>query len=123
MKVAVVGVCASGKSTLARGLRRAGYDAVDVAQEHSDVPYMWQAITKPAVLIYLDASDETVAQRSPQRGTVRFLPAQRARLAHARAHATAIISVDRRNADHVLEIALRLLADLRHAHLEGPPES
>ena len=55
MKVAVVGVCASGKTTLVSALRQFGIDAVDVAQEHSLVPHMWQVITRPDVLIYLDA--------------------------------------------------------------------
>ena len=37
MKIAIVGVCASGKTTLVAGLREAGYDAYNVAQEHSCV--------------------------------------------------------------------------------------
>ncbi len=109
MKVAVVGVCASGKSTLARALRAAGYEAVDVAQEHSDVPYMWQAITRPDALIFLDASDDTVRARSPHIGTDRFLEEQRTRLAHARAHADAVINVDELTADQVRAAALARL--------------
>ena len=35
MRIAIVGICASGKTTLVRGLREAGYDAYNVAQEHS----------------------------------------------------------------------------------------
>ncbi|MBI5876037.1 MAG: hypothetical protein HZB53_00180 [Chloroflexi bacterium] len=111
MKVAIVGVCASGKSTLARALKRLGYEAVDVAQEHSDVPYMWRAITRPDLLIYLEASDDTVARRSPYHGTVQFIADQRARLAHARAHADAVIVVDECTAEGVLAVALRALAD------------
>ena len=32
MRIAIVGICASGKTTLVRGLREAGYDAYNVAQ-------------------------------------------------------------------------------------------
>lgn len=116
MKVAVAGVCASGKSTLARGLRAAGYDAVDIAQEHSDVPYMWQAITQPDALIFLDAGDDTVRARSPHIGTDRFLGAQRGRLAHARAHADLIVNVDQLSAPQVLA---RVLAKLERLHDTG----
>ena len=45
--IAIVGVCASGKSTLAKALRERGYNARQVLQEHSYVPYMWQRITRP----------------------------------------------------------------------------
>jgi adenylate kinase family enzyme len=94
MKVAIVGVCASGKSTLAKALRQFGIDAVDVAQEHSLVPYMWEKITRPDVLIYLDASQETVRARWPYKGSVDFVAEQVRRLAHARAHADFILNVD-----------------------------
>ena len=42
VKVAIVGVCASGKTTLVRGLREAGIDAYNVAQEHSCIHRFWQ---------------------------------------------------------------------------------
>ena len=41
MKIAVVGVCASGKTTLVQGLREEGYDAYNVAQEHSGIHDFW----------------------------------------------------------------------------------
>jgi hypothetical protein len=40
--VVVVGPCASGKTTLATGLQRLGYDAIVCGQEHSDIPTLWR---------------------------------------------------------------------------------
>lgn len=109
MKVAVVGVCASGKTTLVRALRQFGIEAVDVAQEHSLVPYMWQTITRPDILIFLDASKEGVRARWPYKGDVDFVDEQVRRLAHARAHADLIIAVDDLNPQEVLARVLRFL--------------
>ena len=41
LRIAVVGPCASGKSTFAKALKAAGYEARHPAQEHSYVPNMW----------------------------------------------------------------------------------
>ena len=57
--IAVVGVCAAGKSTLVQALRAEGFNARQVLQEHSYVPNMWQRITNPDLLIYLDCTIET----------------------------------------------------------------
>ena len=59
MRVVLVGICGSGKTTLAQGLRRLGYEVKECGQEHSEVPYMWQVISRPDVLIYLDASERS----------------------------------------------------------------
>ena len=112
MKVAVVGVCASGKSTLVKALRQFGIEAVDVAQEHSLVPTMWQVITRPDVLIYLDATQDTVRARWLFKGDVDFVDEQVRRLAHARAHADLILSVDDLNPQQVLARVLRALEEL-----------
>lgn len=86
-RIAVVGVCASGKSTLIAGLREAGYEARHVAQEHSYVPAMWQRISKPDLLIYLDADYEVVMARRPHTSLLEAdLAEQKKRLAHARDH-------------------------------------
>jgi len=87
LRIAVVGACASGKSTLVDTLRAAGYEARHVAQEHSYVPSMWQRITRPDVLIYLDVDYESIMARRPR---FNFRPTdldqQNDRLAHAREH-------------------------------------
>lgn len=59
--IAVVGPCASGKSTLVRGLHERGYTSARlVAQEHSGVRNLWAWRDRPDVLIYLDAGVETI---------------------------------------------------------------
>jgi len=63
MRIAVVGPCASGKTALVERLRKLGYEAHECVQEHSYVPTMWQKISRPDVLIYLDASPEERARR------------------------------------------------------------
>jgi len=57
--VAVVGICAVGKTTVVTGLRDAGYSAIEIAQEHSEVPYLW-ARSDPSFVVCLDAEDDVV---------------------------------------------------------------
>ncbi len=92
IRVAVVGPCASGKSTLVSALRAAGYEARHPAQEHSFVKDMWQRLVDPDVLIYLDLSYESYRERRPRDDAgPEYLEMQRARLAHARAHADLVL--------------------------------
>ena len=86
MRVVLVGICGSGKTTLAQGLRGLGYEVRECGQEHSEVRYMWQAISRPDVLIYLDASEEVVYRRGQRHYVAGYVEEQRRRLAHARAH-------------------------------------
>jgi shikimate kinase len=87
LRVAIVGPCTSGKSTLAKALRSAGYEARQPAQEHSYVPAMWQKLTQPDILIFLDVDYKTVVARRPKNpGPPERLAEQHQRLAHARQH-------------------------------------
>jgi hypothetical protein len=93
--IAVVGVCAAGKTTLAQAMRARGYNVRQVLQEHSYVPYMWQRITAPDLLIYLDAGLETVRRRRNDPEFPAWLYEQElARLAHAREHCDIHIVTD-----------------------------
>ncbi len=113
MRIGVVGVCGSGKSSLVWRLRRAGYDAAEIAQEHSYVPDMWQRIHPPDVLIFLDARYETVAQRRPNSLlTPRLYEEMRQRVQHAREHADLIIATDERDEDGVFREAATYLTRL-----------
>lgn len=87
LRVAVVGPCVSGKSEVVAALRAAGYDARHVVQEHSYAPQMWQLISQPDVLIYLDVDYPAARARRPYItwGPER-LQEQAGRLAHARDH-------------------------------------
>ncbi len=87
MLIAIVGPCAAGKTTLANGLQALGYDARDIAQEHSGVPTMWRQVTNPDVLIYLDASPATICARLRVNWEDAYLDELNQRLADARAHA------------------------------------
>lgn len=111
-RVAVVGVCAAGKTTLVQRLRAAGHDAVQCGQEHSHIPQMWQLLTRPQVLVYLSASLAVVWSRR-QPPLERFLyEAQLRRLAHAREHAHLVIDTDHRTPAEIADLALRALEDL-----------
>lgn len=87
LRIAVVGPCGAGKSTLVAALRTTQYEVRHVAQEHSYVPAMWQKITQPDILIYLDVNYEMAAVRRPYTvGGPERLEEQHHRLAHARQH-------------------------------------
>jgi hypothetical protein len=105
--IAVVGVCAAGKSTLAAGLRAAGWNARQVLQEHSYVPYMWRHITNPDILIYLDCALETTRLRRHDPNFPDWIHAnERHRLRHAREHCDLYIVTDELTPEQILELAL-----------------
>lgn len=111
-RIAVVGVCASGKSALVSRLRELGYDARSCAQEHSFVPDMWQRISRPQVLIYLDASVQQTLARRPLCNAERVLCQERRRLAHARKHCHIYLCTDGLSEIEVLDTVLSRLRTL-----------
>ena len=83
--IAVVGPCSSGKSSLTKALKSAGYEARHPAQEHSYVPNMWQRVTQPDLLIYLDVDYKNARLRRPHiDGGPARLAEQHHRLRHTR---------------------------------------
>lgn len=118
--IAIVGVCAAGKSTLAAGLRSQGYNARGVLQEHSYVPTMWQKITRPDILVYLDASLDNIRRRRNDPGFPADLYGQELiRLSHARAHCHLYINTDHLTPAEVLAAAVDGLS--RQEILTPPP--
>ncbi len=110
-RIALVGPCASGKSTLGRFLRAAGYDVRQPAQEHSYVPYMWQRLTHPDILIYLDLDFPALTRRLPtNHGGPNRLAEQRQRLAHAHAHSDFYLDTSNLTPE---EVQVRVLAFLQ----------
>lgn len=107
--VGIVGPCGSGKSTLITGLQAEGYRCRHIAQEHSYVPYMWQRITHPEVLIFLEASFAICTSRRRLDWNENDYTEQLRRLAHARQHADLIIETDALSISQVLETALAFL--------------
>jgi ATPase subunit of ABC transporter with duplicated ATPase domains len=107
--IGVVGPCGSGKSTLISGLEKSGYRGRHIAQEHSYVKYMWQAITNPDVLIFLDCSFENSTLRRKLNWVIADYDEQQQRLSHAREHANLIIDTNVLNSDEVLAHVLDYL--------------
>ena len=117
-RVTVVGPCASGKSELVARLQALGYDARHCAQEHSYVPDMWQRLSRPQVLVYLDVSLDVIEDRGRIGYEAAYLAVQRERLAHARAHCDIYVDTDALGAD---DVAQRVVAGLQVRGI-GPQE-
>ncbi len=108
--IAIVGPCRSGKSLLVRELRERGYNAREVAQEHSYVPTMWQRITQPDLLIYLDVSWQVARRRRPTDAGADWWAELARRLRHARQHADLYVHTDELSPREVLERVLAFLS-------------
>ncbi len=124
--VGIVGPCSAGKSTLGVRLRGDGYRVSEIAQEHSAVPDMWQRMTNPDVLVYLDVSMEVAARREGLSRPSSWWPAEReVRLAHARAHCDLYVDTTPLTPDDVYERVRGLLPPLDLSLLsarDNPPE-
>jgi deoxyadenosine/deoxycytidine kinase len=107
--VGVVGPCASGKSTLIQGLKERGFNARHIAQEHSYVPDMWQRITDPDLLIFLDASYPVTCARRKLNWNEADWQEQQRRLEHARRHADWYVNTDGLDIPGVLQAVLKFL--------------
>ncbi len=107
--IAIVGPCASGKTTLAEGLQAHGYNARQIAQEHSYVQDMWKQITDPDILIYLDASFETCTERKQLNWKQKEFDEQVRRLSHAIENCDLYIFTDDLAPGEILERALSAL--------------
>jgi shikimate kinase len=102
LRIALVGPCASGKSTLAKHLKAAGYSVRQPTQEHSHVPYLWRHLSQPDVLIYLDVNYEAYLKRRPHQphGTA-YHEEQHRRLADALEHCNLYIDTSDLSAETV----------------------
>ncbi len=107
-RVVVVGPCASGKSTLVRGLRALGYDAIACGQEHSEISTLWRH-ADPDVLIALQVDLTTVRRRRGNDWPERLHEIQKHRLAPALAAADLVLDSAALDADALLAAADRLL--------------
>jgi len=105
----IVGPCGAGKTTLAEGLHRNGYQARVIAQEHSFVKDMWQRMTRPDVLIFLQGSCSVGGERRQMKWTESEWEEQQRRLAHAREHADFFLNTDSLGIIEVLNLVLEFL--------------
>ena len=111
-RIAVVGPCASGKSLLVRSLRELGFDARHVAQEHSYVKDMWARLSRPEVLVFLDAELPTIRLRGRATFPERLLREERVRLSDARTRCDVYVATDVLNPVEVRAVVLAELANL-----------
>jgi len=122
--IKVVGVSASGKSTLVTALRELGYNARPVSQEHSDVVELWKQFGFPRVLIFLD--NDLDGQRS-RRPDVEWddanLASEHGRLRSARDNADLRINTATLTAAQVRDLVVAYLEAnrIRRAHSPLPP--
>lgn len=109
MLIGIVGPCTAGKSTLISGLATLGVHARHIAQEHSYAPRMWQQITNPDVLIFLDVSHQESLRRRKWNWTLEDYNEQQRRLLHARENASFYLLTDGISIDEVLATVLQYL--------------
>jgi cytidylate kinase len=101
--IGIVGPCGAGKTTLADGLKSSGYRARAIVQEHSYVKDMWQRLTNPDILIFLQASRTVGGKRRSLNWTEPEWEEQQRRLSHARQHADFYLDTDPMSIKQVLE--------------------
>jgi len=70
------------------------------------VPAMWQRITKPDLLVFLDASYETCTMRRKLTWDLREYEEQLRRLGHASAHADLHVDTEKLTPDEVVQAVL-----------------
>ena len=109
--IGVVGPCGSGKSTLTGGLSLLGYRARHIAQEHSYVKDMWLRLTRPDILVFLQASWQVGGRRRQMDWTLAEWEQQQSRLDHAREHADLYLETDNLSAEQVLTKVLGYLQE------------
>lgn len=107
--IGVVGPCGAGKSTLIDALDSLGYTTRHIAQEHSYVKDMWQRITNPDILIFLQVSYAVSQARRPMNWTAADYNEQQHRLAHAHEHADLILDTDALSVEEVRERVLAFI--------------
>lgn len=109
--IGVVGPCGSGKSTLITGLERHGYRCRHIAQEHSYVQNMWQVLTAPDLLIFLQSSYLSSTTRRKLNWSIEDFEEQQRRLSHAYRHAQLIIETADLSVGEVLARALEFIKE------------
>lgn len=106
VRVAVVGSCASGKTSVVARLREHGIDAWAVAQEHSAIQELWRHLG-PDLLVFLDTTIAAVrSRRDDDHWPEWIFNVQQERLASARAHADVLVSTDELTLDEVVATIL-----------------
>lgn len=102
-RIAVVGTCASGKSSVAAALRARGHEAYSVAQEHSAIPRLWAHLS-PDRVVYLAVGLDTLRLRRNDDSWPEWIyHLQLERLASAFQHADVVVDTDSNTIDQVVD--------------------
>lgn len=119
--IKIVGVSASGKSTLVATLRSLGYNARPVSQEHSDVAELWKQFGFPRILIFLDNDLEGQRSRRPDvKWDAASLLVEQDRLRSARAQADLRIHTAALTVDQVSRMVVAFLEANRIHRAQAP---
>jgi len=110
--LAVLGPCAAGKTTLVLELRRRGYVAREVAQEHSAVPDLWRKRGHPGPMVFLDVSPEIACNRRGIAVVPSWWSSASSRLEMARRDADLYLCTDELSREQVLSGVLAYLVSL-----------
>ena len=111
-RIAIVGPCTAGKSTLKPVLMEHGYVVRMPVQEHSHVKTMWRQLSKPDILIFLDVDAEVTAVRRPKNpSSPAYYAEQHRRLAHAREHCDFYLNTSTLSPEQVQEKVLSFLCE------------
>lgn len=111
MRVAVLGTCASGKSTVVGELRRRGHDAYVVSQEHSIVRGLWHH-ANPDFVVLLEAEYGTICQRRGREWPRWLYDLQRERLAEAKKHADVIVDTSKESVEQTIADILSAMSSI-----------
>jgi deoxyadenosine/deoxycytidine kinase len=112
LQIGIVGPCTAGKSTLIKRLNgRYSVTLRHIAQEHSYVLRMWQIISKPDFLVFLDVSFEESQRRKKLNWTEAEYREQQRRLLHAREHAHFYLMTDGLAPDQVAQAVAEFIKE------------
>lgn len=108
-RIAIVGHCAAGKSTVVNLLQQRGIDAFAVAQEHSSIQDLWNH-QQPDLMVFLDVSLDELRMRKDNPDWPEWIfQSQNERLEHARSNADLVIDTDAEPAEMVVTEILQLV--------------
>lgn len=109
IRVAVVGTCASGKTSVVAALREHGVDAYAVAQEHSGISGLWRHL-EPDRLVYLENGLETIQRRRDDDSWPDWIyQLQLQRLQEARERADLVVVTDDLDVPAIVEHVLDMI--------------
>lgn len=109
LKILLLGICASGKTTIAKSLTKQGYDVGVCSQEHSQNPQLWRRQNADFVVV-LDCQKSTAEKRRQKKMNLRAYQEQKQKLLDARDHCHLFLPTDN---DTVEETAKKIITVYR----------